>query len=122
PARAGTAQSLLRQGKGADLWSAGQYPAIALPLRLRPRQRGEVGDRAVAVLVDDQRAAERQVGRLRRDADLHSRGALQILGDDGERGAVVDEQSAAPAADIRDIDIPHRRRVAVAVARFDALA
>src|SRR3546814_20820519 len=106
PARAGIALSLPQQGKGGGAWSAGLYPAIALPCGLRARQGGKVGDRAVAVLVDDQCAAERQVGRIGRDAHLHSRGAFQILGDHGERRAVIDEETAAPAADIRAVHLP----------------
>src|SRR3546814_14768683 len=94
PARAGIALSLPQQGKGGGAWSAGQYPAIALPCGLRARQGGKVGDRAVAVLVDDQCAAERQVGRIGRDVHLHSRGAFQILGDHGERRAGIDAEPA----------------------------
>src|SRR3546814_16002418 len=72
-------------------------------VRPSSRQRGEVGDRAVAVLVDDQRAAARQVGRVGCDAHPPPGGAFQILRDAGQRRAIVDKEPTPPRPDERRV-------------------
>src|SRR3546814_9872175 len=52
-----------RRGERRMLISARQHPGFALPLGPRARQRGEVGDGAGAVGIDEQRAAEGDIAR-----------------------------------------------------------